>query len=103
MQQMMRMPPMPIRDFLNEWFDTELLKASFAVDALVGTFQGPFSPGTAFGLVPHFLPAVHGGGWSFVKGGMGTLASALALAAREAGATLRTNARVHPLPSKERP
>jgi len=94
MQQMLRMPPMPIRDFLNEWFETELLKASFAVDALIGTFQGPFSPGTAFALVPHFLPAVHGGGWSFVKGGMGTLASALALAAREAGTTIRTNADV---------
>src|SRR5256885_5563083 len=52
------------------------------------------SPGTAFGLVPHFLPAVHGSGWSFVKGGMGNLASALALAARDAGATIRTGAEV---------
>src|SRR5438093_1279894 len=101
MQQMLRMPPMSVRDFLNEWFETDLLKASFAVDALVGTFQGPFSPGTAFGLVPHFLPAVQGGGWSFVKGGMGTLASALALAAREAGATIRTNADVRRITSTD--
>jgi len=101
MQQMLRMPPMSIRDFLNEWFETELLKASLAVDALIGTFQGPFSPGTAFGLVSHFLPSVQGSGWSFVKGGMGTLASALALAAREAGATIRTNADVRRITSAE--
>src|SRR5439155_1146199 len=101
MQQILRMPPMSVRDFLNEWFETDLLKASIAVDALVGTFQGPFSPGTAFGLVPHFLPAVQGGGWSFVKGGMGTLASALALAAREAGATIRTNADVRRITSTD--
>ena len=101
MQQMLRMPPMPVRDFLNEWFETELLKASLAVDALIGTFQGPFSPGTAFGLVPHFLPAVHGSGWSFVKGGMGNLASALALAARDAGATIRTGAEVSRITSTD--
>ena len=101
MQQMLRMPPMSVRDFLNEWFETELLKASLAVDALIGTFQGPFSPGTAFGLVPHFLPAIHGGGWSFVKGGMGNLASALALAAREAGVTIRTNAEVNRITSTD--
>ncbi|TLZ43395.1 MAG: NAD(P)/FAD-dependent oxidoreductase, partial [Methanobacteriota archaeon] len=51
MQQFLRVPPMPVRDFLNEWFETDLLKASLAVDALLGTFQGPWSPGTAFGLI----------------------------------------------------
>jgi phytoene dehydrogenase-like protein len=93
MQQMLRLPPMPVRDLLNEWFETELLKATLAVDALIGTFQGPFSPGTAFGLVSR-LPAAVQGGWSFVKGGMGNLAHALALAATEAGATIRTDADV---------
>src|SRR5437016_9172413 len=90
MLQMLRVPPMPVRDFLNEWFETELLKASLAVDALVGTFQGPFSPGTAFGLIPRFSPAVRGRGWCFVKVGMSGLASALASAARNAGETIPT-------------
>ena len=94
MQQMLRLPPMPIRDVLNEWFETELLKASLAVDGLIGTFEGPWSPGTAFGLIRHFLPAVHGAAWSFVRGGMGTLSTALANAAREAGATIRTESEV---------
>ncbi len=94
MQQMLRLPPMPIRDLLNEWFETELLKASLAVDGLVGTFEGPWSPGTAFGLVRHFLPAAYGNGWAFVRGGMGNLANALARAAQDAGATIRTQAEV---------
>ena len=94
MQQMLRLPPMAIRDFLNEWFETELLKASYAVDALTGTFEGPWSPGTAFGLVPQFLPDGHGARSAFVRGGMGSLADALAKAARDAGATIRTDAEV---------
>ncbi len=94
MQQMLRLPPMSIRDFLNEWFETELLKASFAVDALIGTYEGPWSPGTAFGLVPRFRPDVHGTGSAFVRGGMGALANALGLAAQDAGVTIRTEVEV---------
>jgi len=99
MQQMLRLPPMSIRDLLNEWFETELLKASLAVDALVGTFEGPWSPGTAFGIVRHFIPVVHGTPWAFVKGGMGNLANALAQAARDAGGTIRTGSDVRRIAS----
>src|SRR2546427_10222752 len=94
LQQMLRLPPMSIRDFLNEWLETELLKASFAVDGLLGTFEGPFSPGTAFGLVPRFWPDVHGTASAFVRGGMGALADAFGQAARDAGVTIRTGAEV---------
>src|SRR5437763_16908491 len=92
MQHMLRLPPMSIRDFLNEWFETELLKANFAVDALIGTYEGPWSPGTAFGLVPHFAPDVHGTASAFVRGGTGALANAIGRAARGAGVTSRTGA-----------
>lgn len=92
-QQMLRLPPMSVRDLLNEWFESDLLKASLAVDALHGTFQGPWSPGTAFGLVQHTPPA-DGPGWSFIRGGMGILSGALSRAAKEAGATIRTEAEV---------
>lgn len=94
MQQMLRLPPMSIRDFLNEWFETELLKVSYAVEGLAGTFEGPWSPGTAFGLVSRFLPDEYGCDSAFVRGGMGTLADALAQAARDAGATIRTETEV---------
>lgn len=101
MQHMLRLPPMSVRDFLNEWFETELLKANFAVDALIGTYEGPWSPGTAFGLVPHFRPDVHGTASAFVRGGMGALANALGLAARDAGVTIRTEAEVTRIVSAE--
>lgn len=101
MQQMLRLPPMSVRDALNEWFETELLKASLAVDALLGMFQGPWSPGTAFGLIREFVPDGHGTAGSFVRGGMGNLASALAAAAREAGAMIRTETEVRRIRSDE--
>ncbi len=92
--QAIRMVPMSLRAFLGEWFETDLLKASLAVDALMGTFRGPYSPETAFGLLHHALPAVHGMGWSLVRGGMGNLTQLLAAAAQEAGVSIRTNADV---------
>src|SRR5207247_11459003 len=94
LQQMVRLPPMPLRDALDEWFGSEILKASLAVDGLLGTFEGPWSPGTAFGLIHHFLPGDGGGAGAFVRGGMGTLAAALGSAARDSGVTIRTDSEV---------
>src|SRR5256886_7629988 len=90
MQQMLRVPPMSIRDFLNEWFETELLKANFAVDGLVGTYEVPFSPVTVFGLVPRFRPDVHGTGSALVPGGLGAPSHARRQAARDTGVTIPT-------------
>ncbi len=94
MNQAVRMIPMSVRAVLDEWFETELLKASLAVDALTGICRGPWSPETAFGLLHHFMPRVHGTEWSFVRGGMGALSIALANAAQSAGATIRTGTEV---------
>jgi phytoene dehydrogenase-like protein len=101
MWQAIRMMPMSLRAVLNEWFESELLKASLAVDALVGTFRGPYSPETAFGLLHHYAPAAHGGAWSLVRGGMGNLTRCLAGAAQEAGAVLRTDAEVRQILTKD--
>jgi len=89
-----RMIPMSLADFLGEWFETDLLKATIAVDGLLGMHRGPMSPGTAFGLVRHYLAEAHGGMWSFVRGGTGSLASALAAAAQRYGVAIRTDADV---------
>ena len=96
-----RMAPMSLRAFLGEWFETDLLRATLAVDALTGTFRGPYSPETAFGLLRHYAPAVHGAAWSFVRGGMGRLTSLLAGAAQEAGAVLRTGSEVRQILTKD--
>jgi len=92
--QALRFAPMSLRDVLGEWFEGELLQASLAIDGLLGTFRGPYSPGTAFGLVHHYLAEVHGGSWTAVHGGMASLTEALAAAARELGVSIRTGAEV---------
>jgi phytoene dehydrogenase-like protein len=99
--QATRLPTMSVRSVLNEWFETELLKATLAFDALLGTFRGPWSPGTAFGFVHHFLPAAQGGRWSFVVGGTGRLSEILADAARRAGVSIRVGADVQHILTKD--
>jgi len=94
MGQAVRFPQMALRASLPEWFESELLMATLAVDALIGRSAGPFSPGTSFGLLQRYLPEVHGNSWTFVRGGMASLTDALARAAQGAGATLRTDASV---------
>jgi phytoene dehydrogenase-like protein len=51
MHELMRVPPMPVYDWLNEFFECEELKASLALDAVSGTTTGPWSPGTAMNLL----------------------------------------------------
>ena len=94
MYETLRMPPMCLRDYLGEWFEDERLRSSLSVDALFGIFRGPWSPGTAFGLIHHHLPEANGGQWAFIRGGSSTLPAALAEAAREAGVAIRTDAEV---------
>ncbi len=101
MYETLRMPPMSLHDYLGEWFEDERLKASLSVDALFGVFRGPWSPGTAFGLIHHFLAEAHGGMWAFIRGGSSTLPQALAGAAQEAGVAIRTNAEVRRILSPE--
>ncbi len=94
MYECLRMPPMSLRDYLGEWFEDERLRASLSVDALFGIFRGPWSPGTAFGLIHHHLPEANRSLWAFIRGGSSTLPAALGAAAREAGVTIRTDAEV---------
>ena len=101
MYEFLRMPPMSLHDYLGEWFEDELLKASLSVDALSGMCRGPWSPGTAFGLVHHFLADLHGGSWAFIRGGPATLTNALESAARASGVAIRANAEVARILSPE--
>ena len=83
-------------DFLDEWFEDERVKAALATQAMVGAWGGPMSPGSAYVLMHHWIGEVdgHPGAWAWVHGGMGGLSAALAAAAREAGAEIRTEAPV---------
>ncbi|HZP89456.1 MAG TPA: NAD(P)/FAD-dependent oxidoreductase [Actinomycetota bacterium] len=87
---------MSAADFLEQWFETEPLKATMSASGIIGTFQGVRSPGTAYVLLHHYMGEIDGAfrAWGIPRGGTGGVAAAIASAAREAGAEIRTEAPV---------
>ena len=85
-----------VGDFLDEFFESDLIKAHKAGSAVVGTNLGPRSPGTAYVLLHHYMGDVDGavGAWGFPRGGMGSVSGALAGALQEHGGEIRINAGV---------
>src|SRR5438034_4474900 len=83
-------------DFLDQWFETDVLKATISASGIIGTFLGVCSPGTAYVLLHHYMGEIDGAfrAWGFARGGTGALSNAIADAAREAGAEIRTKAPV---------
>jgi len=83
-------------DFLDQWFETDVLKATMAASGIIGTFLGVRSPGTAYVLLHHYMGEIDGAfrSWGFARGGTGAISEAIASAAREAGADIRTEAPV---------
>jgi phytoene dehydrogenase-like protein len=83
-------------DFLDAWFESDVVKATFAFDGVVGNYASPYTPGTAYVLLHHCFGEVNGkrGAWGHAIGGMGAITQAMAKAAREKGARIRTGARV---------
>ena len=83
-------------DFLDEWFETDVLKATKSASGIIGTFLGPRSPGTAYVLLHHYMGEIDGvfRAWGFAKGGTGSVSEAIAGAARRLGAEIRTDASV---------
>src|SRR5438093_12124577 len=84
------------KDFLDSWFESEELKALLCGQAVIGTFAGPRTPGTAYVLFHHVMGEVDGmrGCWGVVRGGMGQVSECIARAARERGVVIRTGAPV---------
>jgi len=95
-QELFRVMTMSVGDLLDEWFESDAIKGSFASTGVVGVWAGPRTPGTAYNLLHHALGELDGvsGQWGHVKGGMGGISQALARSARAAGATIRTGAAV---------
>jgi phytoene dehydrogenase-like protein len=89
MNECLRLPPMCAADWLDEWFETDLLKAALALPAIAGGFVGPRSPGTNLNLL--LAEAAAGPG---VEGGGHRVVAALESAAREAGVEIRTGSPV---------
>lgn len=81
-------------DFLDQWFETDVLKATMSASGIIGTFLGVRSPGTAYVLLHHYMGEIDGAfrSWGFARGGTGAISNAIADAAREAGAEIHTEA-----------
>jgi phytoene dehydrogenase-like protein len=81
-------------DFLDQWFETDVLKATMSASGIIGTFLGVRSPGTAYVLLHHYMGEIDGAfrSWGFARGGTGAISNSIAEAAREAGAEIRNKA-----------
>ena len=87
---------MSIGDFLDEYFESDVIKAHFAGSGIIGTALGVYSPGTAYVLLHHYMGDVDGtiGAWGFARGGMGAIADAIAASFQAAGGEIKTDADV---------
>jgi phytoene dehydrogenase-like protein len=87
---------MSAADFLDQWFETDALKATMSASGIIGTFLGVRSPGTAYVLLHHYMGEIDGAfrAWGFARGGTGGISAAIAAAAQEAGVEIRREAAV---------
>jgi phytoene dehydrogenase-like protein len=87
---------MSAADFLDQWFETDPLKATMSASGIIGTYQGVRSPGTAYVLLHHYMGEIDGAfrAWGIPKGGTGGVSNAIASAARSLGVEIRTEAPV---------
>ena len=88
---------MSASDFLDQWFETDPLKATMSASGIIGTYQGVKSPGTAYVLLHHYMGEIDGAfrAWGIPKGGTGGVsATRSARRARALGAEIRTEAPV---------
>jgi phytoene dehydrogenase-like protein len=87
---------MSAAEFLEDYFENDLVKATMASPGIIGTALGPCSPGSAYILLHHVMGDVDGniGAWGLARGGMGAISNAIASALKEAGGEIRTNAGV---------
>ncbi|MFL3646788.1 MAG: phytoene desaturase family protein [Cellvibrionales bacterium] len=87
---------MSAADFLDDYFEDDLIKAAMASPGIIGTALGVYSPGSAYILLHHVMGDVDGniGAWGLARGGMGAISNALAGAVQEHGGEIRTNAGV---------
>ena len=87
---------MSAKDFLDQWFETDPLKATMSASGIIGTYQGINSPGTAYVLLHHYMGEIDGAfrAWGIPKGGTGGVSYAIARAAQAQGAEIRTEAPV---------
>ncbi|MEE9132677.1 MAG: NAD(P)/FAD-dependent oxidoreductase [Gemmatimonadota bacterium] len=103
MMEVVRVLPMTVKELLDEWFETDVLKGTLGAAGITGIYQGPMAAGTAYLFMHHHVGMTDGAlrPAELVHGGMGKLAGALESFARQAGAEIRTNAPVAGITAKD--
>jgi phytoene dehydrogenase-like protein len=86
-------------DMLDQWFESEPIKACFGFDSVVGNFASPYTPGSAYVLLHHVFGEVNGkpGIWGHARGGMGAITLAMAREASARGVEISLDAPVKKL------
>jgi len=95
-RNLVQLMTMSSADLLDQWFETDALKATMSASGIIGTFLGVRSPGTAYVLLHHYMGEIDGAfrAWGLARGGTGAISNAIADAARVAGVEIRTQAAV---------
>ena len=95
-RELFRVLPLSVKDFLDEWFETDVVKAALGGSALLGNLLAPRSQGTALLFLSQQFFSAYGlfQSWGVPQGGMGALSNAVAQSAQRFGATIRTGASV---------
>jgi phytoene dehydrogenase-like protein len=96
MYETIRFWTMSVAEYLDEYFETDVIKAAMSGSGIIGTALGIHSPGTAYVLLHHYMGEVDGnvGSWGYARGGMGAVSRSIAGAFQAAGGELRTEAGV---------
>ena len=96
MYETIRFWTMSVAEYLDEYFETDVIKAAKSGSGIIGTALGVHSPGTAYVLLHHYMGDVDGnvGSWGYARGGMGAVSGAIAGAFQAYGGELRTEAGV---------
>ena len=83
-------------EILDDWFESEPVKAVFGFDAIVGNYASPYAPGSAYVLLHHVFGEANGqaGQWGHAIGGMGAITQAMRQEAEARGVVIRTDAAV---------
>jgi phytoene dehydrogenase-like protein len=83
-------------EMLDDRFESDLVKALYGFDAIVGNYASPYAAGSAYVMLHHAFGEVNGkkGAWGHAIGGMGAITQAMAKAARGYGVEIETDAGV---------
>lgn len=99
MVEFMELLVSPVSKVMNTWFESDVLKATLASDATIGSMVSIHTAGSGYVLLHDVMGETDGERnlWSHVEGGMGSVSVAISKAAREAGVHIATNAEVSEL------